>query len=172
MSARIAYRFGEFIVEPATSQFWHAGVRREIDPEALRILALLVRHPEVEFTSAEVRSQLWPSANFLDGERSLDGAATRLREALEDSLTSPRYFERLDGGGYRFIHPVRTGSDEPDLGLASAGATMGAAVARSGLGLPARSRKFMLIVVVLQIAAFVAFVVLALVFRHIMMQGR
>jgi DNA-binding winged helix-turn-helix (wHTH) protein len=164
MAARIAYRFGEFLVEPATSQFWHAGVRREIDPEALRLLDWLVRHPEMEFTSAELRAQLWPAANFLDGERSLDGAATRPREALGDSLTAPRYFKRFDGGGYRFIHPVRTGSDEPELWLAPAGATMGA-----GVGVPGRARRFILIAVALQLAVFVA---MALLVWRIGTQGR
>lgn len=160
MSDRIAYRFGEFLVEPATSQLWCAGERRQIDPEALRLLSLLVEHEGSAFASAELRSRLWPSAAFVDGERLLDGAATRLRETLNDSLTSPRYFTRLDGGGYKFIHPVRRGMNEPDLGLASAGATMTQGTHPSSTSQPRRMRRFMFVVIAVQLAVFALMILL------------
>jgi DNA-binding winged helix-turn-helix (wHTH) protein len=169
MPGRIAYRFGDFVVEPATSQFWCAGERREIDPDALRMLAFLVEHPDRDFTSAEMRSHLWPAANFLDGQRNLDGAATRLREALHDSLTSPRFFARLDGGGYRFVHPVRSGMNEPDLALASSGATMTPMSLTPPAIAPRRWRRFMLVVVVVQLAVFGLMFYL---FRMLMIQIR
>lgn len=160
MSDRIAYRFGEFLLEPATSQFWRAGERRPIDPDALRLLAFLVQHEGAGFTSAELRTNLWPSSNFLDGERLLDGAATRLRDALNDSLTSPRYFTRLDGGGYKFIHPVRTGLNEADLRLASSGATLKRASLDSSAPQPRRMRRFLFVVIAVQLAVFALMVLL------------
>jgi len=164
MSDRIAYRFGEFVVEPVSSQLWRAGTQVEIDPEALRLLSHLVQQPGTEFTSAELRSALWPSANFLDGERNLDGAATRLRHALGDSLASPRFFSRLNGGGYKFIHPVRTGVNEPDLRLASLGATTRRPSLDSSTPRPRRTRWFIFVVIAVQLAVFVLMVLL---FRRI-----
>jgi DNA-binding winged helix-turn-helix (wHTH) protein len=169
MPDRIAYRFGDFLVEPATSQFWCAGVRQEIDPDALRLLAFLIEHADSSFTSAELRSKLWPSANFLDGQRNLDGAAARLREALDDSLTAPRFLSRLDGGGYRFVHPVRAGMNEPDLALASSGATMTPMSLTPPAIAPRRWRRFMLLVVVVQLAVFGLMFYL---FRMLMIQFR
>lgn len=160
MSDRIAYRFGEFLVETATSQLWCAGERRQIDREALRLLSLLVEHEGRAFTSAELRSRLWPSAGFLDGERLLNGAATRLRETLSDSLTSPRYFTRLDGGGYMFIHPVRRGLNEPDLSLASAGATMTQGMHSASAPQPRRMRRFIFVVIAVQLAVFALMILL------------
>jgi DNA-binding winged helix-turn-helix (wHTH) protein len=166
---RIAYRFGEFVVEPETSQLWFAGSPKEIDPEALRLLALLVENQGRGFSSAELHSILWPSANFMDAEWSLDGAANSLREALGDSLTSPLYFSRMDGGGYQFIHPVRKGFNEPDLGMASMGATMEPGLPSLPTAVPRRWRRLMLIVVILQLAAFV---VMFVVFRMLVAPAR
>jgi DNA-binding winged helix-turn-helix (wHTH) protein len=169
MSARLAYRFGDFLVEPATQQFWCAGERRDIDPEALRLLAFLVEHPEQDFTTSDIRTNLWPSQNFLDGERSLNHAVSHLREALNESLAKPRYLARTEGGGYRFIHPVRVGKNEPDLALASAGATMTPASLKPNVPQFANRRRFFIFVIAAQL---LAFALMFFLFIHVIRQGR
>jgi len=59
-------------------------------------------------TRAELRRQLWPPDTFVDFDHSLHNAIARLREALGDSPTSPRFVETVPRKGYRFV-----GQDAP-----------------------------------------------------------
>jgi Tol biopolymer transport system component len=56
---------------------------------------------------------LWPEGTFVDFERSLNAAVKRLREALGDSATTPRFIETLPRRGYRFIARVEEDAVEP-----------------------------------------------------------
>ena len=53
--------------------------------------------------------QLWPADTFVDFDHSLNTAVNKLREALGDSASSPRYVETLARRGYRFLAPVQRG---------------------------------------------------------------
>jgi DNA-binding winged helix-turn-helix (wHTH) protein len=58
-------------------------------------------------TREELRQKLWPSDTFVDFDHSLNTAVNKVREALGDSASSPRYVETLARRGYRFIAPVQ-----------------------------------------------------------------
>ena len=59
-------------------------------------------------TREELQQQLWPSDTFVDFDHSLNTAINKVREALGDSASSPRYVETLARRGYRFIASVET----------------------------------------------------------------
>ena len=54
----------------------------------------------------ELRRRLWPEGTFVDFEHGLNSAVSRLREALNDSATAPRYVETIPRRGYRLLVPV------------------------------------------------------------------
>src|SRR5207302_679853 len=56
----------------------------------------------------ELREKLWPAHTFVDFDRSLNKAVTKLRSALADSAESPRYVETIPRHGYRFLASVQT----------------------------------------------------------------
>jgi DNA-binding winged helix-turn-helix (wHTH) protein len=60
-------------------------------------------------TGEEIREKLWPADRFVDFDHSLNAAVNKLREALGDSASSPRYVE-VARRGYRFIAPAQTAS--------------------------------------------------------------
>jgi DNA-binding winged helix-turn-helix (wHTH) protein len=70
------------------------------------VLALLLERAGDVVTREELRQQLWPSDTFVDFDHSLNTAINKVREALGDSATSPRYIETLARRGYRFIAPI------------------------------------------------------------------
>lgn len=71
-----------------------------------RILVLLLREPGRVVTRDEIRQELWPADTFVDFERGISTAVSKLREALGDSATNPRFIETVGRRGYRFIAPV------------------------------------------------------------------
>ena len=63
-------------------------------------------------TREELRQKLWPADTFVDFDHSLNTAINKLREALGDSASNPRYVETLARRGYRFLAPVQRAEAE------------------------------------------------------------
>ncbi|HVI08597.1 MAG TPA: winged helix-turn-helix domain-containing protein [Candidatus Binatia bacterium] len=101
-------RFGVFEVDLAAGELRKSGLKLRLQEQPLRMLALLLEQAGQVVTREELRRQLWPENTFVDFDHSLNTAVNKLREALGDSASSPRYIETLARRGYRFIAPVRT----------------------------------------------------------------
>ena len=62
----------------------------------------------------ELRERLWPADTYVDFDNSLNTAASKLRDALGDSASSPRFIETLPRRGYRFLASVELAGDGID----------------------------------------------------------
>jgi DNA-binding winged helix-turn-helix (wHTH) protein len=103
-------RFGEFALDLRSGELSKNGSRRLLPLQPFQILARLVRSPGTLVTRDELRRELWREDTFVDFEHSLNAAIKRLRQALRDSATTPRFIETLPRRGYRFKVPVSAGS--------------------------------------------------------------
>src|SRR6266404_2561460 len=104
-------RFGVFEVDLRAAELRKRGVRIKLQEQPFRILSLLLEHPGEVVTREELREKLWPAHTFVDFDRSLNKAMTKLRSALADSAENPRYVETVPRHGYRFLASVRTDSE-------------------------------------------------------------
>jgi TolB-like protein/DNA-binding winged helix-turn-helix (wHTH) protein/Tfp pilus assembly protein PilF len=104
-------RFGTFQVDFRTGELRRQGVHIKLQDKPLQLLAVLVESPGELVTRDELRRRLWGEHTFVDFERSLNIAITKLRTALGDSADSPRFVETLPRRGYRFIAPVTVVSE-------------------------------------------------------------
>jgi eukaryotic-like serine/threonine-protein kinase len=127
-------RFGVFELDLRAAELRKHGVRIKLQEQPFLILSLLVEHPGEVVTREELRQKLWPAHTFVDFDRSLNKAMTKLRSALGDSAESPRYVETIPRHGYRFLPPVHTQREE-------AGAPNGAEPVSSNAFPPAEARK-------------------------------
>jgi eukaryotic-like serine/threonine-protein kinase len=98
--------FGVFEVDLRAAELRKHGVRVKLQEQPFQILSLLLEHPGEVVTREELRGRLWPAHTFVDFDRSLNKAMTKLRAALGDSADSPRYVETIPRHGYRFLAPV------------------------------------------------------------------
>jgi DNA-binding winged helix-turn-helix (wHTH) protein/tetratricopeptide (TPR) repeat protein len=105
-------RFGVFEVDLRAAELRKRGVRIKLQEQPFRILSLLLERPGEVVTREELRETLWPAHTFVDFDRSLNKAMTKLRCALADSPESPRYVETVPRHGYRFLASVHTGHDD------------------------------------------------------------
>lgn len=112
-------RFGVFAVDLAAGELRKNGVRIRLQEQPFQILALLLERPGDVVTREELRQRLWPADTFVDFDHSLNTAVNKLREALEDSASSPRYVETLARRGYRFLGAVERPDATPDPALAA-----------------------------------------------------
>jgi cholera toxin transcriptional activator len=104
-AARI-YRFGVFEVNPAAGELRKSGVRIRLQEQPFQVLLSLLERPGVVVTREELQQKLWPADTFVDFDHSLNTAVNKLREALGDSASTPRYIETLARRGYRFLAAV------------------------------------------------------------------
>jgi cholera toxin transcriptional activator len=104
--SRIA-RFGVFELDLSAGELRKSGVKMRLQGQPFQVLALLLERAGDVVTREELQQKLWPSDTFVDFDHSLNTAINKVREALGDSASSPRYVETLARRGYRFIAPVQ-----------------------------------------------------------------
>src|SRR2546422_11206344 len=110
---RSTVRFGVFELDLVAGELRKSGVRIRIQEQPFQVLALLLERPADVVTREELRQKLWPADTFVDFDHSLNTAINKLREALGDSASSPRYWETLARRGYRLLAPVERQEANP-----------------------------------------------------------
>lgn len=109
-SVKPLLQFGVFEVDLAVAELRKNGAKVKLQEQPFQILAMLLEKPGEVIGREEIRTRLWSADTFVDFDHSLNSAVNKLREALGDSASSPRYVETLARKGYRFLAPVtRTG---------------------------------------------------------------
>src|SRR6266850_12865 len=116
--------FGVFEVDVRAAELRKRGVRIKLQEQPFRILCLLLDHSGQVVTRGELRQNLWPAHTFVDFDRSLNKAMTKLRSALGDSAESPRYVETIPRHGYRFLAPVYDHHEGAEAGAVSVSPTL------------------------------------------------
>jgi DNA-binding winged helix-turn-helix (wHTH) protein/Tol biopolymer transport system component len=112
-------RFGLFELDLKAGQLSRNGTKLRLPQQPLQLLAMLLERPGEILTRDELRQRLWSSDVFVDFDHGLNKSIQKLRDALGDSATSPRYIETIPRVGYRFIAPVRNGTRplEPEVAM-------------------------------------------------------
>src|SRR6185369_23346 len=98
-------RFGVFEVDLRNGELKKKGTRIRLQGQPFLLLVTLLKQRGEVVTREELRRTLWPEDTFVDFDHSLGSAANKLREALGDSATNPRFIETVPRWGYRFIAP-------------------------------------------------------------------
>lgn len=109
-------RFGAFAFDRLSQELRKGGIRLHVPDQSLAILAMLLEQPGQLVTRQEIQARLWPHGTVVEFEHSVNSAVKRLREALLDTVATPRYIETLPRKGYRFIGKLETvGEEAPQL---------------------------------------------------------
>jgi Tol biopolymer transport system component/DNA-binding winged helix-turn-helix (wHTH) protein len=104
--SRKTVRFGAFEVDLGAGELRKHGLRLHLQEQPFQVLTALLERPGEVVTREELIRRLWPDGTFVDFDRGLNAAVTRLRQALSDSPESPRYVETVARRGYRLIAPI------------------------------------------------------------------
>src|SRR5438552_984804 len=112
-SAPVRLRFGVFEVDLRAGELRKHGVRLRLQEQPFQILAMLLERPGETVTREELRNRLWTAETFVDFDHGVNKAVNRIRDALGDSATSPRFVETVARRGYRFIADVANAEGVP-----------------------------------------------------------
>ncbi len=116
-STELIVRFGLFELDRKAVRLSKSGRSIRLPQQPLQLLLALVERPGEVLTREDLRQRLWSSDVVVDFDHGLNKSIQKLRDALGDSATSPRYIETIPRIGYRFIAPVLTGAAAPESGV-------------------------------------------------------
>jgi cholera toxin transcriptional activator len=108
-----------FELDLSAGELRKGGVKLRLQGQPFQVLALLLDRAGDVVTREELQQKLWPSDTFVDFDHSLNTAINKVREALGDSASSPRYVETLARRGYRFIAPVQNEAPQSAVSVVS-----------------------------------------------------
>src|SRR5260370_16116981 len=119
MAARL--RFGLFELDRRARKLHKDGQRVRLQDQPFRVLEILLEKPGTLVTRQELRRRLWPTDINVEFEVGLNAAIKRLRLALGDSASHPRFIETVPKRGYCFIASVQYGdaTTEPERAFGS-----------------------------------------------------
>src|SRR5260370_23955571 len=81
------------------------GRRVKLEKKFMELLIFLVGRREELVSRKEIITKLWRSDLFIDTETNMNNIVRKIRTALGDDSTKPRFLETVIGKGYRFIGP-------------------------------------------------------------------
>src|ERR1700689_5858784 len=83
------------------------GRRVNLEKKPMELLIFLVARREQLVSRKEIVAKLWHSDLLIDTEPNINNVVRKIRTALADNSSKPRFLETVVGKGYRFIGPVR-----------------------------------------------------------------
>lgn len=101
------FSFGVYEADAKSGELRKNGIRIKVQEQPFQILIMLLERPGDIVTREELRQRLWSADTFVDFDHGLNTAINKLREALGDSASNPRFVETLARRGYRLIVPVK-----------------------------------------------------------------
>lgn len=107
-------RFGSFEADLGACELRNRGSIVHLPLQAFQVLQVLIENPGRVVTRDELRRAVWSADTFVEFDRGLNNAISRVRDVLHDSATSPRFVETIPRKGYRFIAPVEQVGEPAD----------------------------------------------------------
>src|SRR5579872_47386 len=98
---------GEFELDLGRYELRRSGRRIRLEKKPMELLIFLVGRRDQMVSREQIITKLWRSDLFIDSERNLNNIIRKIRTALADDPSKPRFIETVVGKGYRFIGPMR-----------------------------------------------------------------
>jgi len=105
-------RFGEFELDFGQFQLYRAGEPVPLEGLPLQLLMYLVDHQRQLVTRDQIAEALWGKDVFVDVEQGINTAIRKIRVALEDDSTEPRFLQTVVRRGYRFVADCDEGVEQ------------------------------------------------------------
>ncbi len=99
--------FGPFSVDLRAGELYKGKKKIKVQQLPMQVLGALLEKPGEVVEREQLKSRLWLADTFVDFEHGLNTAIKKLRQALGDNTTKPRYIETLPKKGYRFAGKVQ-----------------------------------------------------------------
>jgi TolB-like protein/DNA-binding winged helix-turn-helix (wHTH) protein len=110
------WRFGVFEADLHAEELRKNGIRIHLQGQPFHVLSVLLTRAGQLVTREELSREVWPEDTFVEFDHALNTAVKKIRCALGDDATAPRYVQTISRRGYRFIAEVH--ATRPDAEIA------------------------------------------------------
>jgi DNA-binding winged helix-turn-helix (wHTH) protein len=128
--SRGQFRFGDFELDVAAYQLRRRGRPVRLERHPMDLLILLVERRGTLVPHDDIVALLWSEGVFVEVEAGIHTTIGKIRKALRDSPTAPKFVETVPGKGYRFIAMVDV-APESEIATSRSGAVGAASRPRS-----------------------------------------
>jgi DNA-binding winged helix-turn-helix (wHTH) protein/tetratricopeptide (TPR) repeat protein len=97
---------GEIELDLGRYELRRLGRRVKLEKKPMELLIFLVGRREQLVSREDIVRKLWRSDLFIETGPNINNIVRKIRTALGDDSTKPRFLETVVGKGYRFIGPV------------------------------------------------------------------
>src|ERR1700674_1046137 len=105
------FHFADFTLDQSRYRLQRGEDILRLEKRPMELLILLVERRGELVSREEIADRLWGKDVFLDIDRSINTAVSKVRVALRDDPEKPRFVETVVGKGYRFAAPVICNGD-------------------------------------------------------------
>ena len=105
------FHFADFTLDQSRYRLQRGEDILRLEKRPMELLILLVERRGEMVSREEIAERLWGKDVFLDVDRSINTAISKVRVALRDDPEKPRFLETVVGKGYRFAAPVICNGD-------------------------------------------------------------
>jgi TolB-like protein/DNA-binding winged helix-turn-helix (wHTH) protein len=110
--------FGNFEADVDAGELRKDGAKLHLQDQPFQVLTVLLRRSGQLVRREELRSEVWPEDTFVEFDQALNTAIKKIRVALGDDASAPRYVETIPRKGYRFIAEVSARAEMSGGGVA------------------------------------------------------
>ena len=107
-----SFKIENWTIEPTLNRISSEDVEIVLVPKVMKLLRVLATHPNQVLSQDQLINEVWEGNSVSDS--SLYQAVAKLRKALGDDASNPRFIERISGQGYRLIATVSMHSHTTD----------------------------------------------------------
>ena len=110
----IRVKIGAFECDLKAGELRRGDQKVRLQEQPFQILLMLIERSGNLVTLDEIRKKLWPNDTAVEFDHSIHTAIKKLRQALGDSASSPKYVETVARRGYRLMVPVECLESDPE----------------------------------------------------------
>src|SRR5579871_645707 len=96
-------KFEDFELDGRNYSLRRSGANLKLERIPMELLLLLAGRAGELVTREQIIEKLWGKDVYLDTENAINTAIRKIRLALSDDPTQPRFVQTVTGKGYRFI---------------------------------------------------------------------
>ena len=106
------FHFADFTLDQSRYRLQRGEDILRLEKRPMELLILLIERRGELVSREEIAERLWGKDVFVDVDRSINTAISKVRVALRDDPENPRFVETVVGKGYRFAAPVICGNGD------------------------------------------------------------
>jgi TolB-like protein/DNA-binding winged helix-turn-helix (wHTH) protein len=100
------FQFSDYVLDSTRFELRRGDRTLKLEKIPMELLILLLERQGELVSRDDIAERLWGKEVFLEADRGINTAISKIRVVLRDDPERPRYIQTVVGKGYRFVAPI------------------------------------------------------------------